>query len=106
MVRAPEACTADRRQLLRRCAHRASATAAVGTRGAGSSPPLGLGAAEGGRRLRAGHLLWEGPAERGRAFLLTLLDFAGGADRARIVGRTDAQSGLVGFGHAAELLSC
>ncbi|MFF4138127.1 hypothetical protein ACFY1B_43140 [Streptomyces mirabilis] len=53
----------------------------------------------------ANRLLWEGPAERGRAFLLTLLAFAGGAARARIAGGTDVQSGLVGFGQAAELLS-
>ncbi|NED02374.1 hypothetical protein G3I55_11995 [Streptomyces sp. SID6648] len=53
----------------------------------------------------ANRLLWEGPAERGRTFLLTLLAFAGGAARARIAGGTDAQSGLVGFGRAAELLS-
>ncbi|MFD3503897.1 hypothetical protein ACFWWC_26180 [Streptomyces sp. NPDC058642] len=53
----------------------------------------------------ANRLLWEGPAERGRTFLLTLLAFAGGAARARIAGGTDVQSGLVGFGQAAELLS-
>ncbi|MDX3170285.1 hypothetical protein PV736_35785 [Streptomyces scabiei] len=53
----------------------------------------------------ANRLLWEGPAERGRTFLLTVLAFAGGAARARIAGGTDAQSGLVGFGRAAELLS-
>ncbi|MER5747091.1 hypothetical protein ABT097_27955 [Streptomyces sp. NPDC002225] len=50
-------------------------------------------------------LLWEGPAERGRTFLLAVLAFAGGAAHARIAGGTDAQSGLVGFGRAAELLS-
>ncbi|MEV5658268.1 hypothetical protein [Streptomyces sp. NPDC052291] len=53
----------------------------------------------------ANRLLWEGRAERGRTFLLTLLAFAGGAARARIAGGTDAQSGLVGLGRAAELLS-
>ncbi|MFE1522050.1 hypothetical protein ACFW9I_35510 [[Kitasatospora] papulosa] len=53
----------------------------------------------------ANRLLWEGPAERGRTFLLTLLAFAGGAARARVAGGTDVQSGLVGFGQAAELLS-
>lgn len=53
----------------------------------------------------ANRLLWEGTAERGRTFLLTLLAFAGGAARARIADGTDAQSGLVGFGRAAELLS-
>lgn len=53
----------------------------------------------------ANRLLWEGPTERGRTFLLTVLAFAGGAARARISGGTDAQSGLVGFGRAAELLS-
>ncbi|MEW1681740.1 hypothetical protein [Streptomyces sp. NPDC093594] len=53
----------------------------------------------------ANRLLWEGPAERGRTFLLTLLAFAGGAARARTAGGTDVQSGLVGFGQAAELLS-
>ncbi|MCE0447069.1 hypothetical protein LT493_29605 [Streptomyces tricolor] len=52
----------------------------------------------------ANRLLWEG-AERGRTFLLTVLAFAGGAARARIAGGTDVQSGLVGFGRAAELLS-
>ncbi|AJE87491.1 hypothetical protein SLNWT_7115 [Streptomyces albus] len=50
-------------------------------------------------------LLWEGPTVRGRTFLLAVLAFAGGAARARIAGGTDAQSGLVGFGRAAELLS-
>jgi hypothetical protein len=50
-------------------------------------------------------LLWDGPAERGRTFLLTVLAFAGGAARARIAGGTDTQSGLAGFGRAAELLS-
>lgn len=53
----------------------------------------------------ANRLLWEGPAERGRTFLLTVLAFVGGAARARIAGGTDVQSGLVGFGRAAELLS-
>ncbi|MEV3993611.1 hypothetical protein AB0J57_32410 [Streptomyces sp. NPDC049837] len=53
----------------------------------------------------ANRLLWEGPAERGRTFLLTVLAVAGGAVRARIAGGTDMQSGLVGFGRAAELLS-
>lgn len=53
----------------------------------------------------ANRLLWEGPAERARTFLLTVLAFTGGAARARIAGGTDMQSGLVGFGHAAELLS-
>ncbi|WP_393053002.1 hypothetical protein [Streptomyces sp. LN549] len=53
----------------------------------------------------ANRLLWEGRAERGRTFLLTLLAFSGGAARARIAGGTDAQSGLVGLGRAAELLS-
>ncbi|USQ85899.1 hypothetical protein NFX46_20480 [Streptomyces phaeoluteigriseus] len=48
---------------------------------------------------------WEGPAERARTFLLTVLAFSGGAARARIVGGTDLQSGLVGFGRTAELLS-
>jgi cysteine sulfinate desulfinase/cysteine desulfurase-like protein len=57
------------------------------------------GAAAGNR------LLWEGPAERARTFLLTVLAFAGGAARARIAGGTDVQSGLVSFGRAAELLS-
>ena len=53
----------------------------------------------------ANRLLWEGPAECARTFLLTVLAFTGGAARARIAGGTDVQSGLVGFGHAAELLS-
>ncbi|PLW74422.1 hypothetical protein C0036_01955, partial [Streptomyces sp. DJ] len=46
----------------------------------------------------ANRLLREGPAERARTFLLTVLAFAGGAARARIPGGTDVQSGLVGFG--------
>ncbi len=46
----------------------------------------------------ANRLLWEGPAERGRTFLLTVLAFAGGAAQARIDGGTDVQSGLVGLG--------
>jgi hypothetical protein len=46
----------------------------------------------------------EGPAERARTFLLTVFAFAGGAARARDAGGTDVQSGLVGFGRAAELL--
>ncbi|GAB2606606.1 hypothetical protein GCM10027168_44320 [Streptomyces capparidis] len=50
-------------------------------------------------------LLWEGSTERGLTFLLAVLAFAGGAARARIAGATDVQSGLVGFGRAAELLS-
>ncbi|MGW9400635.1 hypothetical protein [Streptomyces sp. NPDC055642] len=53
----------------------------------------------------ANRLLWEGPAERGRSFLLATLAFFGGAARARIAGGTDVQSGLVGMGQAAELLS-
>ncbi|MFF4391840.1 hypothetical protein ACFY0G_34445 [Streptomyces sp. NPDC001552] len=53
----------------------------------------------------ANRLLWEGPAERARSFLLTVLAFTGGAARARIAGGTNVQSGLVGFGQAAELLS-
>ncbi|MEU3005652.1 hypothetical protein [Streptomyces sp. NPDC007020] len=53
----------------------------------------------------ANRLLWEGTAERGRTFLLAVLAFAGGAARARIAGGTDMQSGLVGLGRAAELLS-
>ncbi|MFE1028552.1 hypothetical protein ACFW5I_29000 [Streptomyces sp. NPDC058818] len=53
----------------------------------------------------ANRLLWEGPAERARTFLLTVLAFTGGAARARIAGGTDVQSGLVGFGRAAALLS-
>ncbi|MEV5644069.1 hypothetical protein AB0L67_28565 [Streptomyces flaveolus] len=53
----------------------------------------------------ANRLLWEGPAERARTFLLTVLAFTGEAARARIAGGRDVQSGLVGFGRAAELLS-
>ncbi|WP_030423091.1 hypothetical protein [Streptomyces sp. NRRL F-5065] len=53
----------------------------------------------------ANRLLWEGPAERARTFLLTVLAFTGGVARARIAGGTDVQSGLVGFGRTAELLS-
>jgi len=53
----------------------------------------------------ANRLLWEGPAERGRTFLLAVLAFAGGAARAQVAGGSDVQSGLVGFGRAAELLS-
>ncbi|WP_031030700.1 hypothetical protein [Streptomyces sp. NRRL WC-3725] len=47
-------------------------------------------------------LLWEGPAEHGRTFLLTVLAFADGAARARIAGGTDVRSGPVRFGRAAE----
>ncbi|MEU4489990.1 hypothetical protein AB0H94_34800 [Streptomyces purpurascens] len=53
----------------------------------------------------ANRLLWEGPAERARSFLLATLAFFGGAAHARIAGGTDVQSGQVGMGHAAELLS-
>ncbi|MFI8301282.1 hypothetical protein ACIGCZ_35810 [Streptomyces nigra] len=53
----------------------------------------------------ANRLLWEGPAERARSFLLAVLAFAGGAARARIAGGSDNLSGLVGLGQAAELLS-
>ncbi|MFI1004916.1 hypothetical protein ACIP10_36045 [Streptomyces galbus] len=53
----------------------------------------------------ANRLLWEGPAERARSFLLATLAFFGGAAQARIAGGTDAQSGQVGLGRAAELLS-
>ncbi|PNG17893.1 hypothetical protein C1J00_34060 [Streptomyces cahuitamycinicus] len=53
----------------------------------------------------ANHLLWEGPAERARSFLLATLAFFGGAAQARIAGGTDVQSGQVGMGQAAELLS-
>ncbi|MFE0777107.1 hypothetical protein [Streptomyces sp. NPDC058861] len=49
-------------------------------------------------------LLWEGPAERARTFLLASLAYAGGMARARIAGGTDSQSNLVGMGRAAELL--
>lgn len=53
----------------------------------------------------ANRLLWEGPAERARSFLLATLAFFGGAARARIAGGTDLQSGQVGMGQAAEILS-
>lgn len=53
----------------------------------------------------ANRLLWEGAAERARSFLLATLAYFGGAARARIAGGTDLQSGLVGMGQAAELLS-
>jgi hypothetical protein len=53
----------------------------------------------------ANRMLWEGPAERGRTFLLAVLAFTGGSARARVAGGTDVESGLVGFGRAAELLS-
>ncbi|MFD5399307.1 hypothetical protein ACFWJW_34515 [Streptomyces sp. NPDC127097] len=53
----------------------------------------------------ANRLLWDGPAERARSFLLAVMASAGGAARARIAGGTDAQSAQVGFGRAAELLS-
>jgi hypothetical protein len=53
----------------------------------------------------ANRMLREGPAERGRTFLLAVLAFTGGAARARVAGGTDVESGLVGFGRAAELLS-
>ncbi|WP_410540593.1 hypothetical protein [Streptomyces sp. KL2] len=53
----------------------------------------------------ASRLLWEGPAERARTFLLAMMTCAGGAVRARIADGTDTQSVQVGFGRAAELLS-
>ncbi|MET9483659.1 hypothetical protein [Streptomyces sp. NPDC006638] len=53
----------------------------------------------------ANRLLWDRPAEQARTFLLAALAFAGGAARARIAGGTNVQSGLVGYGRAAELLS-
>ncbi|MFD7667808.1 hypothetical protein [Streptomyces sp. NPDC059788] len=53
----------------------------------------------------ANRLLWEGPAERAKTFLLALMACAGGTARARGAGGTDAQSVQVGFGRAAELLS-
>ncbi|MEU3830548.1 hypothetical protein AB0F36_35420 [Streptomyces sp. NPDC029080] len=53
----------------------------------------------------ANRLRWKGPAERGRTSLLLVLAIAGGAACARIAGGTDVQSGLVGFGRAAELPS-
>ncbi|WP_328403927.1 hypothetical protein OHS70_34055 [Streptomyces sp. NBC_00390] len=53
----------------------------------------------------ANRLLWEGAAERGRTFLLTVLAFAGGAARTRVAGGTDVLSSLAGFGRVAEVLS-
>ncbi|MFB6791746.1 hypothetical protein ACFCWT_34340 [Streptomyces olivaceus] len=53
----------------------------------------------------ASRLLWEGPAERVRSFLLAMMASAGGAARARIAGGTDAQCAQAGLGRAAELLS-
>ncbi|MFI6689068.1 hypothetical protein [Streptomyces sp. NPDC050485] len=53
----------------------------------------------------ANKLLWEGPAERARSYLLALMAYVGGAARARIAGGTDAQSLQAGAGRAAELLS-
>ncbi|MFJ4152784.1 hypothetical protein ACIP10_35145 [Streptomyces galbus] len=54
----------------------------------------------------ANRLRWEGPVERGRTLLLTVLAFGGDVAGARIAGGSDAQRGWVGFGRAAELLSC
>ncbi|MFD6326907.1 hypothetical protein ACFWOL_29585 [Streptomyces sp. NPDC058442] len=53
----------------------------------------------------ANRLLWQGPAERARTFLLAMMACAGGAVRAQIAGGTDPQSVQVGFGRAVELLS-
>ncbi|MEU3550688.1 hypothetical protein [Streptomyces longwoodensis] len=53
----------------------------------------------------ANRLLWEGPAERGRSFLLAAFAFFGGAAQARLAGGTDGQSVQVGLGRAAELAS-
>ncbi|MFJ3673827.1 hypothetical protein ACIPSE_46035 [Streptomyces sp. NPDC090106] len=53
----------------------------------------------------ANRLLWEGPAERARSFLLATLGFFGGAALAKIAGGPDHLSAQVGMGQAAELLS-
>ncbi|MFB7609885.1 hypothetical protein [Streptomyces gardneri] len=53
----------------------------------------------------AGRVLWDSPAERGRTFLLALLHMAGGAASARLTGRSDHASGLVGLGSAARFLA-
>ncbi|MBD0844742.1 hypothetical protein [Streptomyces sp. TRM68416] len=53
----------------------------------------------------ANRLLWDGPAERARSFLLATLGFFGGAALARIAGGSDHLSAQVGMGQAADLLS-
>ncbi|WP_030815989.1 hypothetical protein [Streptomyces sp. NRRL S-337] len=50
--------------------------------------------------VAANRLLWDGPAERARSFLLAVMAAADGAARARIAGGTHAQSAQVGFGRA------
>ncbi|MGW1116913.1 hypothetical protein ACWD5B_07360 [Streptomyces tanashiensis] len=53
----------------------------------------------------AGRVLWDSPAERGRTLLLAALHMAGGAASARLKGRSDHASGLVGLGSAARFLA-
>ncbi|MGY4935838.1 hypothetical protein ACWD7T_33020 [Streptomyces sp. 900116325] len=50
-------------------------------------------------------ILWEGPAERGRSFLLALLAGAGGVARAQVVGGSERLSITAGLGNAAEMLA-
>ncbi|MFF9192620.1 hypothetical protein [Streptomyces rochei] len=50
-------------------------------------------------------ILWEGPAERGRSFLLTLMSYAGGVARAQALGASDRLALTAGMGNAAETLA-
>ncbi|MFI9052437.1 hypothetical protein [Streptomyces sp. NPDC053427] len=50
-------------------------------------------------------ILWEGPAERGRSFLLAALAYAGGAAHAQAAGGSDRLSLTAGLGNAAEILA-
>ncbi|MFD7409733.1 hypothetical protein ACFV7R_45730 [Streptomyces sp. NPDC059866] len=50
-------------------------------------------------------ILWEGPAERGRSFLLALLSYAGGVARAQALGASDRLALTAGLGNAAETLA-
>ncbi|GHH63453.1 hypothetical protein FHS35_002098 [Streptomyces umbrinus] len=53
----------------------------------------------------ANRILWEGPASRGRSFLLALLAGAGGTARGRVAGGSDGLSFAIGLGEVAHLLS-
>ncbi|MFG3132967.1 hypothetical protein ACGFZU_35365 [Streptomyces tendae] len=50
-------------------------------------------------------ILWEGPAERGRSFLLALMSYAGGVARAQALGASDRLALTAGMGNAAETLA-
>ncbi|MEV5358640.1 hypothetical protein [Streptomyces sp. NPDC052693] len=50
-------------------------------------------------------ILWEGPVERGRSFLLALMSYAGGVARAQALGASDRLALTAGMGNAAETLA-